>query len=288
MGKFFDALKKSEPLKEHASCMLAATTVAKISPQNVDALKLDTGAPKGPGEESAFSRNGMEQRLASFLEPQSMASESFKMLRAKLFTNNSRCRPRSIMVTSPQPLDGKTMVAANLAISIAQGINEYVMLVDCDLRGPSLDRLLGLNVNEGIREYLEDGISVAPYLLKTFVEKLTLLPAGKPPQNPSELLSSEKMQLLVDELKGRYEDRYIIFDTTPTQFVAETTFLASIVDSVVLVVRAGRTNKDMILESTKNIDRKKIVGVVFNASEESEKGYGYYYYRYYDKKRRRA
>ena len=96
------------------------------------------------------------------------------------------------------------------------------------------------------------------------------------------------MRLLVDELKARYEDRYIIFDTTPTQFVAETTFLASIVDSVVLVVRAGRTNKDMILESTKNIDRKKILGVVFNASEESGKGYGYYYYRYYYKKRRRA
>jgi exopolysaccharide/PEP-CTERM locus tyrosine autokinase len=188
------------------------------------------------------------------------------------------------MVTSAKPLDGKTIVAANLAISIAQGINEHVMIVDCDLRKPSLDRSLGLNTHQGgIRDYLEKGTSVAPYLVKTPVDKLTVLPAGKAPKNPSELLSSKKMRLLVEELKTRYEDRYVIFDATPAQVAAETTFLASMVDGVILVVRAGKTPKNSILHAMENLNPNKVIGIIFNASKEVSKDYGYYY-RYYQKK----
>ena len=284
MGKFLEALKKSQTVNARPSPKPAPKKVVNISPGTVDALKLDTTAMQGPAEESPLPRGGMDPRLASFLEPRSGAVESFKMLRAKIFTN-SKSRPRTIMVTSPQPLDGKTTVAANLAITIAQGINEYVMLVDCDLRRPLLDRLLGLNAREGIREYLEAGTSVAPYLVKTSVKKLSLLPAGKPPPNPSELLTSEKIRLLVEELRGRYEDRYIIFDATPAQFAAETIFLASMMDGVLLVVRSGKTARDSVLKAIENIDRNKIVGVVFNASNESYKSYRHYY-RYYQKEQK--
>ena len=285
MGKFFEALKKSQTVNGRPSPGPSLKKVVNISPEKVDALKLDTTAPERPAEESPLPRGGIDPCLASFLEPGSPAVESFKMLRAKILTRNSKPRPRTIMVTSPQPLDGKTMVAANLAISIAQGINEYVMLVDCDLRRPSMAGVFGLNADDGIREYLEKGTSVGPYLVKTPVGKLTLLPAGKPPPNPSELLSSEKMRLLVEELKKRYEDRYIIFDATPAQFAAETTFLASIVDGVLLVVHSGKTARDSILKAIENIDRNKIVGVVFNASDESYKSYRYYY-RYYQKEQK--
>jgi capsular exopolysaccharide synthesis family protein len=181
------------------------------------------------------------------------------------------------MVTSPQPLDGKTTVAANLAINIAQSINEYVMLVDCDLRRPSMHNLLGLNGQEGIREYLEKGTSVAPYLMKTPLEKLTLLPAGKPPSNPSELLSSEKMRTLVEELKVRYEDRYIIFDVPPSEFTAEVTFLAPMMDTVLLVVRSGKTDRDLLVKTVENIGAQRILGIVFNASIELPKFYRHYY-----------
>ena len=285
MGKFFEALKKSETLNRQPSPKPAPKKVIKISSETVDALKLDTTATQEPVEKPPLPTRGMDPRLASFLDPGSPAMESFKMLRAKILTSNSSSRPRTIMVTSPQPLDGKTTVAVNLAISIAQGINEYVVLVDCDLRKPSLDKLLGLNAHEGIREYLEKETSVAPYLMKTPVRKLTLLPAGKPPPNPSELLSSEKMRLLVEELKSRYEDRYIIFDATPAQFAAETAFLVSVVDGVLLVVRSGKTARDSVLKAIENIDRNKILGVVFNASSESHKSYRYYY-RYYRKEQK--
>ena len=285
MGKFFEALKKSETGKRHSSPEPARKKLVKISREAVDALRLDTTATPESIEESPLTGDGMDPRLAAFLEPRSGALESFKMLRAKILTKNAKSRPRTIMVTSPQPLDGKTTVAVNLAISIAQGINEHVLVVDCDLRRPSLHTLLGLNAHEGIREYLEQGTSVAPYLVKTSVSKLTLLPAGKAPPNPSELLSSEKMRHLVEELKGRYEDRYIIFDATPAQFAAETTFLASMVDAVLLVVRSGRTGRDLVLDAIQNIDRNKIVGVVFNSTNETPRDYRYYY-RYYQKGRK--
>ncbi len=254
--------------------------VVKMSSETVDALRQDATAPRGPAETSLLPKGSLDPRLISFMEPDSAAAECFKLLRAKIFTRNSESRPRSIMVTSPQPMDGKSMVAVNLAINIARGINEYVMLVDCDLRRPSMHRLLGLNAREGIREYLEKATSVASYLMKTPFKKLTLLPAGKPPPNPSELLSSEKMRLLVDELKARYEDRYIIFDAPAAQFSAETAFLASMTDAVLLVVRSGKTAKDLVLETIENVGRERILGVVFNASTESRRDYGYYYRHY--------
>ena len=281
MGKFFDALKKSETFKR-SSPVPPSKKVVKISTEKIEALRLGTTAPGPPAEQVRFFDAGIDPRLASLLEPSSPGAECFKLLRARLTVTSPDKSLKAIMVSSPQPLDGKTFVAANLAVAIAHGINEHVMLVDCDLRRPSMDRLLGLNARQGIREYLEKGSSVAPYLMKTPLKKLTLLPAGKPPSNPSELLSSEKMRLLVQELKNRYEDRYIIFDATPAQFTAETTFLASVVDGVLMVVRSGKTARDSILKAIKNIDRNKIVGVVFNASTESSKDYGYYY-RYYRK-----
>jgi capsular exopolysaccharide synthesis family protein len=123
---------------------------------------------------------------------------------------------------------------------------------------------------------------VAPYLVKTSIEKLTALLVGKVPSNPSELLSSEKMRRLVEELKNRYGDRYIIFDSPPASFAAETAFLGRMVDSVLLVVRSGQTGKNAILKSVENLDRNKIMGIVFNASDQTAKEYGYYY-RYYKK-----
>ena len=285
MGKFFEALRKSGVSNEGPSPEPISEKRVKMSPETVDTLKLDTVGVERSIEPLSFSTNGLDPRLAFALTPGCPAAESFKMLRARILTKNMESRPRTIMVTSPQPLDGKTMVASNLAISIAQGINEHVMIVDCDFRNPSVDRYLGLNTDQsGIREYLENGTSVAPYLVKTSIDKLTALPVGKAPPNPSELLSSEKMRLLVEELKNRYEDRYIIFDSPPAQFAAETTFLATMVDGLVLVVRSGKTSKNSILRAVENIgpNKTKIIGIVFNANNENPKDYGYYY-RYYQK-----
>ena len=254
-----------------------------MSSETVDTLRLDTSTPQRPTEGLSSSSDEMDPRILAFMEPGSLGGEALKLLRAKILARNSESRPRSIMVTSAQPMDGKTTIAVNLAINIALGINEHVLLVECDLRRPVLAKLLGLNEDErGLCNYLEGETSVAPYLKRTPVKKLTLLPAGKPPSNPAELLSSEKMKRLIEEVKNRYEDRYIILDSTPAHLLAETTSLVSMIDGVLLVVRSGKTPKDALIEAIDNLGREKILGVIFNNSDEAFKGYGYYY-QYYEK-----
>jgi len=250
----------------------------------VETLKLDTTPPEASEEDLHHSNVGLDPRLISLLKPNSPAGECFKILRAKLLVDAPNKSVKAIMVSSPEPLDGKTLVAANLGVAIAAGMNEHVMLVDCDLRRPTLHQCLGVNPSQGVREYLEEGTSLGPYLVDTPAKKLKLLPGGKPPPNPSELLSSEKMRHLVKELKDRYEDRYIIFDAPPAEFTAETAFLASMMDGVLLVVRYGKTSAPLVSQAIENIGRERILGVVFNASPDSQRNY-HYYYRHYQKGR---
>jgi exopolysaccharide/PEP-CTERM locus tyrosine autokinase len=284
MGKFFDALKKGETSQGRPVPESDPLKVVKISNGEIDDLRLDTSAlEQNPVEKSTVPKGEIDPRLITLLDPQSPIAEQFKLLRAKIFCGDSVCRGKAFMVTSPQSFDGKSTVAANLAVTIAQGMDEYVLLVDCDLRQPTVHRIFGAQALNGIREYLENGTSVAPYLQKTQVNKLTLLPAGQPALNPSELLSSEKMRQLVEELKGRYSDRYIIFDTTPAGFAAETNFLSTMVDGVLLVVRSGKTARKLITKAIEHIGRDKILGIVFNADQENPKK-DQYYYRYYQKK----
>jgi capsular exopolysaccharide synthesis family protein len=185
------------------------------------------------------------------------------------------------MVTSAEPQDGKTLVAANLAVSIALAINSYVFLVDCDLRRPALHKAFGLKGKRGLRDYLESGNSVGSYLLKTQVEKLTLLPAGRPLDSPSELLSSPRMRLLTEEIKDRYQDRFLILDTPPAQFFADAASLFTMIDGVLLVVRSGKTSRQLVEDTITNIGRERILGIIFNASDEVRRSYKYYdqYYR---------
>jgi exopolysaccharide/PEP-CTERM locus tyrosine autokinase len=282
VGKFDDALKKAEAAKGRTLDETAASKVVKIPSEEIEALRLETGELDPSQTRQPFFSGKIDPRLVCLREPSSPVAECFRVLRARILSGGPGHGIRSIMVTSPQPSDGKSTSAANLAITIAGGINEYVLLADCDLRNPSLHQIFGLHSNSGIREYLEEGTSIAPFLKTTQVNKLTLLPAGKPPLNPSELLSSEKMRRLIEELKGRYQDRYIIIDGTPAGFAAETHFLSTMVDGVLLVVRSGKTDKNSITEAVEHIGREKIIGVVFNASNENRKKYRHYY-RYYQK-----
>ena len=282
VGKFFDALKKAEKSQAADTLQSDPKKVVKISREQMESLKLDT-PPLEPSREGQQVFNGkVDPGLVCLREPNSPAAECFKVLRSKLLVRESGQLVRTIMVTGVQPLDGKSLIAANLAVSIAQGINQYVLLVDCDLRRPSLHTFFGLRPKHGLRNYLEEGESVAPFLLKTSVPKLTLLPAGRPLVSPSELLGSEKMKLLISELRDRYQDRFIIIDTPPAHFTAEASPLFSMMDGVLLVVRAGKTAVGPIKEVIAGLDREKILGVVFNASKEVQKDYRYYY-RYYQR-----
>jgi len=226
----------------------------------------------------------IDKNLISLLDPQSFESEQFKILRTNLFLPVEGKAPRSVLVTSVAPGEGKSFVAANLAVSVARAIDRHVLLMDCDLRRPTTHALFGFGKVQGLSDYLGNGTSLATLLQKTKLPKLTILPAGKPPSNPAELLSSERMADLVKEVSERYRDRFIIIDSPPPKLTAETFVLASQVDGVVLVVKHGSTPRDMVAELIAKLGKDRILGCVLNHFDVRTPGYRYRYYgKYYGK-----
>ena len=212
----------------------------------------------------------LDSQLVTILEPQSFISEQFRKLRSKLLHSpNGGPRPRAILVTSALPKEGKSFVAVNLAASIARGIHERVLLVDCDLRRPHLPEYFGLKPGAGLVNYLKGEVELPQILIKTEIEKLSLLPMGHPPANPVELLASERMKNLLVEMRSRYEDRYLIIDSTPVISTTEPRVLASQVDGIVLVVRAGKTPREMVLKAIEALAPAKVTGIVLNALRSS-------------------
>ncbi len=184
--------------------------------------------------------------IVTLLKPHSLEAEQFRLLKNKILFPESGDPPRSIMITSPSPCEGKSFVAANLAVTVARSIDEYVLLMDCDLRSPSLHTLFSFPDLPGLSDHLSHSRPLPELLRKTFVNKLTLLPAGTVPPNPSELLSSEQMRMLLHEVKSRYTDRYVIIDTPPPTLTSETNAIARVVDGIVIVIRYGKTTRKQV------------------------------------------
>jgi exopolysaccharide/PEP-CTERM locus tyrosine autokinase len=229
-------------------------------------------------------RDGFSPKLLVLSVPESFDAENFKILRSQILFPKNGERPRTIMVTSAFPGEGKTFVAANLAVSLALGIDEYVLLVDCDLRNPDLHHMLGYSNTEGLHEYLTGQRELADLFIRTRIEKLSLLTAGSSSPNPSELLASTMMKEFLEEVKGRYQDRFIIIDVPPSHITAETNVLTNYVDGVIFVVMAQKSSRETIQRSIENLGKKKILGIVFNGYAQSYKGYQDYYKKYYGRK----
>jgi exopolysaccharide/PEP-CTERM locus tyrosine autokinase len=185
------------------------------------------------------------------------------------------------MVTSAMQSEGKSFSAANLAVSIAQGINENVLLIDCDMRRPTQHQIFGFGKVNGLSDYLLGDTQLENLLLKTSVPKLTLLPGGPIPPNPSELLSSKRMSELLFEVKGRYPDRFIVIDTPPPQLTSETSALANQVDTILLVMKHLKTPREEVEGLVEKLGKEKILGVILNQFHKSLKKYSnnYYYYQ---------
>jgi capsular exopolysaccharide synthesis family protein len=184
------------------------------------------------------------------------------------------------MVTSAYPDEGKTFVAVNLAASLAMGIDEYVLLLDCDMRNSRIHEMFGYTNSEGLSELLTGKEHLRDLILRTPLEKLSILPAGIAPPNPAELLSSTMMEDLLKDLKARYQNRFIIIDSTPAKGTAEASILANYVDGVILVIMAHKTPRKAIEDTIKSLGRDKILGIVFNGHTQAYKHYQKYYKKY--------
>ncbi len=191
-------------------------------------------------------------------------------------------RANLIMVTSALPGEGKTFCSVNLALSIASEVDSSVLLVDADVVRPAVMARLGLEGNyDGLLELLSGKASdVGDVLLRTNVHKLTLLPAGAPRLNSTELLASNAMARLVDELSRRYPDRIIIFDAPPLLVTTESRVLAARMGQILMVVDEGQTLTHDVVKAFSMLKGFPVVASILNKSrnqiEKSRYGYGYY------------
>ena len=231
----------------------------------------------------------LNDKVVSFFAPSSMVTEQFRRLRTLIIKPGVVNTPKIIMVASAVSGEGKSLVSVNLASIIAAELNSYALLVDCDLRNPSLTRWFGLQEKKGLSDYLTGKAEMQDLLLKTSIDKLSILSGGSIQDNPVELVGSNKMKTLIQDLKSRYEDRYIIIDSSPILATTEPSVLNEMVDGIILVIKSGDTPRETIQQAVKLLNKNKILGVVLNNMQFKTKAliqryfganHQYYDYRY--------
>ena len=216
-----------------------------------------------------------EHRIVAMAE-HDPAAAAYKVLRTHVLQRMRVNGWRTLAITSPGEGNGKTVTAINLAISLARDVNQTVLLVDLDLRHPSIARYFVEDALPGLSDYLTDDRPIGELLISPGIERLVILPGNHSFTHSSEMLSSPKMIQLVDELKGRYSDRLILFDMPPVLASDDMIAFSPYLDAIMLVVEEGRTTKGDILRAYELLNEEKIIGTVLNKSDQASSGAGYY------------
>lgn len=219
-------------------------------------------------------------------EGKTRIAEQFRVIKRPLLKNafhpESRVKNGNmIMVTSSLAGEGKSFCAVNLAISIATEMDHTVLLIDADVARPTVPKILGLGTERGLLDVLtDDKLDVSDVLIKTNIEKLTLLTAGTRHSYATELLASQGMGALMKEIGQRYHDRIVIFDSPPLLLTSEARVLATQMGQIVLVVEAERTPQQTVRESLRQIESCDVINLIYNKASafSGEEYYGYYYH----------
>ena len=248
------------------------TRQAEGIPENIDGPKFQ------PAAVPLIDPGAVDKKIVSIREPNSLVAEQYRRLRARI-KSASGDPVKSILVTSSVMGEGKTVTAVNLAVTIANEIDNTVLLVDTDLRNPMVHNYLGINPQFGLSDYLKGDVNLPDVLIKTGIGQLVVLPAGNIPENPSELLSSQKMKALASELKNRYDDRFIIYDSSPLLVTADSIPLARHMDGVLFVVKASANLQKSSGRAIALLKGCRVLGAVFNNVPEhlAEQAYPYPY-----------
>ena len=203
-------------------------------------------------------------------------ADIFRMLRVQALKYLQEERGNTIGVCSANPGVGKSLVAANLAVSLALGVEHTVLLVDADFRRPSLQSYFGLSNGPGLTDYLLLDAELPDCLVNPGIDRLVLLPVGAPVQNSSEVLGSPKMLNLAHDLKTRYPDRLVIYDLPPLLSGDDALVFLPQLDGCMLVIEERRTRAQELQRSLDLLTDAKLIGTILNKSE-SENNYHYYY-----------
>jgi capsular exopolysaccharide synthesis family protein len=220
------------------------------------------------------------QKLVIDAHMTAASREQYRRLGAVLHAGQNASGIKVVMVASAVAGEGKTLTASNLALTMSESYHRRVLLIDADLRRPSLDGIFGIVAQSGLSEGLSSRVE-APLNVCQVSPNLTVLPAGQPTHDPMGGLTSDRMRRLIDEAREAFD--WVIIDTPPTVLLSDAHLLAAMVDGTILVVRANETPFDLIKRATDAIGRSRILGVVLNGAEPVHTAQYYNYYGYYRK-----
>lgn len=278
------AAQRLEQLRQAGAEMPATPPAAQTAGA---AQKLVSGAQPAPlSRYVAIDLAALAQAgIVSPNAPRSQIADQYRVIKRPLISNamgkgaSVITHGNLIMVTSALPGEGKTFTAINLAMSIATELDNTVMLVDADVARPSVMTVLGLPEGPGLLDLvMGESRDMSSVLLKTSIDKLTLLPTGTPHARATELLASDAMIRLLDEMARRYPDRIIVFDSPPLLLTTEARVLASHMGQVVVVVQAERTLQSEVRHALATIEACPVKLMLLNqARTVSKRGYGYGY-----------
>lgn len=208
-------------------------------------------------------------------QPKSVAAEAYRSLKTNIQYSSFDKEYKTIVITSANPGEGKSTTAGNLALTLAEG-EAKVLLVDCDMRKPSMHKNFRVTNTYGISDVLLQKQKVMD-VAHMYNKNLSIITAGKIPPNPAEMLASKAMTLFLKEMKEHFD--YIVLDTPPVQAVADAQILSTKVDGTLVVVRAGVTKKDDVHNSVASLKKvnANIIGTVLHAVDNSRNKYYYYY-----------
>ena len=206
--------------------------------------------------------------------------QAYKVLRTRVLQRMNQNGWTTLGITSPAPDNGKTLTAINLGISLARKLDYTVLLVDVDFLRPSVHSYFGLQPEQGLSDYLRGTVkSFGDLLINPGIERFVMLPEMGAGESSSELLSSTRMERLIDELKSRYSSRLVIFDLPPVLVGDDVLAFSNLVDATLLVVEEGRSTEEEVSRSMELLENANFMGAVLNKSKSHPEGehYGYGY-----------
>jgi protein-tyrosine kinase len=230
---------------------------------------------------NSMNTNERYSKLVAHWNPKSPIAEAYRTIRTNIQFASIDKEIKTILVTSTAPSEGKSTTAANLAIVMAQA-GKKTLYIDADMRKPTGHKTFRVPNRQGLTSCLVGQSNVHGVIQSTEIENLHVITAGPIPPNPAELLASNRMKEFIRELKKEFDQ--IIIDSPPVLAVADATILATQVDGCILVVNAGKTNREMAIKAKQQLENVKapMLGVVLNNKE--MKGNSYYYYYYGERK----
>jgi len=284
MGNY-EALQKAEEERRRKVAGAQATPVAALdwdrTPQTAPSRPADKPgffkrifSRRAEAERSSQASGELNKRRISILRPDSYVSEQFRTLRGRIEALSATRPIRTICLSSANPGEGKSTAAINLAVVSSMSVDHKVLIVDCDMRRPTVSQSLGITPEKGLAEVLLGQTTLDEAIAKVEGTNLDALLVRLQPENPSELLASREMVKLVNELNQRY-DR-VILDTPATLGLPDSKIVTELCDGIVVVVRASRTPREEVNLVLEILDRNKVLGMVLNDAEADRESYGYY------------